>query len=303
MAQESLASSSKDIVVRNVTEEVLGKVKALQHKKELVIPPNYSPENALKEAFLILQNTKNRDKVPVLTSCTKGSISLALLDMVIQGLNPLKKQCYFIAYGKELSLHRSYFGTISALKMVNPEVRNVVGQVIYEGDEFEYEIDLNPASPNLGQKIIKKHVQKFGNINKSNIVGAYAIIIGNGCALGADVMTFSEIKQSWRQSRQSPIMADGKINPDSVHGKFTQDMALKTVLSRACKIPMNTSNDESIMIDSFMRTTDNENAPDEDDGVFVGDSEVVVEEEVPMIEKPEETPEASAADIFANGGL
>jgi recombination protein RecT len=38
----------------------------------------------------------------VLQACTRDSIANALLDMAVQGLNPAKKQGYFIAYGKQL---------------------------------------------------------------------------------------------------------------------------------------------------------------------------------------------------------
>ncbi len=72
----------------------------------------------MKSAWLILQAAVDKDKKPVLEVCSKNSIANALLDMVVQGLNPAKKQCYFIAYGNGLACQRSYFGTMAVTKQV-----------------------------------------------------------------------------------------------------------------------------------------------------------------------------------------
>ncbi|MFH2219090.1 MAG: recombinase RecT, partial [Pseudomonadota bacterium] len=80
--------------------EVVGqRIKALQSEGEIHFPPDYSPQNALRSAWLILQNTQDRNKKPALEVCTKASVYNALFDMVITGLNPEKKQGYFIVYG------------------------------------------------------------------------------------------------------------------------------------------------------------------------------------------------------------
>ena len=96
------------VVEKNIADSVLAKITDFQRDKVLSLPKDYSPENALKSAFLILQETVDRDKKPVLTACTRESIASCLLDMVVQGLSPMKKQCYFIAYGNKLQMSRSY---------------------------------------------------------------------------------------------------------------------------------------------------------------------------------------------------
>ena len=62
-----------------------------QKDGRLNLPANYSVGNAITSAWLILQNTFDKEKRPVLTSCTKESVANALLDMAIMGLNPAKK--------------------------------------------------------------------------------------------------------------------------------------------------------------------------------------------------------------------
>src|SRR3990167_5548127 len=71
-------------------------------KGTLHLPHDYSPENAMKSAWLVLQTVQDKDYKPALQTCTPESICNALMSMVIQGLNPDKKQCYFIVYGKAL---------------------------------------------------------------------------------------------------------------------------------------------------------------------------------------------------------
>ena len=88
---------------KNITDNVLGRVKELEATGNIMLPKNYNPGNALKSAFLILSETVDKDKKPVLQSCSQVSICNALLDMCLQGLSPVKKQCYFIAYGGNLN--------------------------------------------------------------------------------------------------------------------------------------------------------------------------------------------------------
>jgi recombination protein RecT len=61
-------------------------------------------------------------------------------------------------------------------------------------------------------------------------------------------MTEKEIKQAWKQSKMNPVNAEGKIKIDSTHDKFTGEMAKKTVINRACKYIVNTSDDSNLVV-------------------------------------------------------
>lgn len=54
-----------------IVDSTLERINALQSRNELQIPKDYSAPNALKSAWLILQDVKNLNKEPVLTACTK----------------------------------------------------------------------------------------------------------------------------------------------------------------------------------------------------------------------------------------
>ncbi len=244
-----MATVNNALVVKKETVDiVVSRVKDFQSNGELTFPANYIPQNALKSAWLILQETQNMDHKFVLDYCTKDSIANALLSMVVQGLNPDKKQCYFIAYGTKLMMQRSYFGSIAVAKMVDPNIEDIFGESVYEGDEFEY-------SKVRGKNVITKHIQKIENVNKSKIIAAYATILYFSGKEESTVLTFDQIKQSWKQSKMNPVADDGQIKPSSVHGKFTADMCVKTAINKACKMVINSSSDKSI-VSKFAKETD-----------------------------------------------
>ena len=222
---------------KEITTQVLAKIKAFETTGELRIPADYSPENALKGAMLILEELKDRNKQPVLQVCTKTSIAQALLKMVVEGLSPLKRQGYFIPYGDELQWSRSYQGSIALAKRV-ANVKDVPANVIFEGDEFEYGI--NPAT---GYMHVTKHVQSIKNIDISKIVGAYAIVNYNDGRSDLTVMTMDQIRKAWNQGATK--------GGSPAHQNFTDEMAKKTVINRACKTPINSSTDAFLMEDEY----------------------------------------------------
>jgi recombination protein RecT len=236
-SQNQLALVKKDTV-----DVVAAKVREFQEKGELHFPPNYSPENAMKSAWLILQNTFDREKRPALQVCTRDSIANALLDMVVQGLNPAKKQGYFIVYGKQLVFQRSYFGTMAVTKRVTG-AKDIFAQVVYEGDEFEFEII-------RGRKKVTKHKQTLASISGGKIVAAYCTIILDDEREFTEIMTWDEIQQAWKKSKQNPD------KEGSTHQEFPQEMAKKTVINRTCKAYLNSSDDSSLVMRHFNRQDD-----------------------------------------------
>lgn len=227
---------------KNVTDKVLSRIKELEGAGDIKMPANYSYSNALKSAYLILSETVDREKKPVLQSCSQASIINTLLDMTIQGLSPAKKQCYFIAFGGKLQLMKSYLGNIAATKRLKG-VRNVFANVIYEGDEFSYELDLE-----TGLRKITKHEQKFENIDTNKIKGAYAVVVMEDGLNYVEVMNINQIRNSWNQGA-----AKGQ---SGAHKNFGDEMAKKTVINRACKNFVCTSDDSDLLIESMNRTNE-----------------------------------------------
>lgn len=249
---------------KNVTEEVLTRVTELSKKGEMVVPPGYSAANALKSAWLLLQDTVDRNQKQALQVCTKSTIANALLDMTIQGLSPAKKQCYFVVYGNKLQLMRSYMGTVAVTKRLKG-IKDVKAYCIYEGDEFEQTFDLDTATLK-----ITKFNPKFENINLTKIKGAFAVVLGENGPVHTEVMNIDQIKKAWGQGT---AYKNGK---SIAHNNFTDEMAKKSVINRACKMFANTSDDSDILIQAF----NNSDEKHYDDEQLIDNVEAEVHEEI-----------------------
>lgn len=226
---------------KTITDNVLNRINQMQNEGSLEIPANYSPSNALKSAYLKLLETKTRDNKPVLQACTPESISNSLLEMVVQGLNPMKNQGYFIPYGNQLTFTRSYLGTIAITKRL-PGVKDVKGYAVYKDDEFETEFDLL-----TGSLKVKKYTPNVKSRNPKDLIGAFALIIGEEDILHMEYMDMAQIKEAWNM---------GAMKGNSgAHRQFPDQMAIRTVINRACKMYANTSDDSDIFANLLNKTS------------------------------------------------
>lgn len=222
---------------KSMTDKVSERVKELEQQGELQLPADYSASNACRSAFLQLQEVKDKNNRPALEVVSKSSLFNALLNMVTQGLTPAKDQGYFIVYGQKLVFQPSYFGNI-ALAQRMAGVKDVYPQVIYDKDEFDYDITHSRIT-NI------KHEQSFKNKLNGNIVGAYCtIIFDDDRPSWTELMTINDIKKAWSQ---------GNYNPDSkykgAHENFTEEMAKKTIINRALKKYIKSSSDAHLNLE------------------------------------------------------
>ena len=208
----------RELIAKDFTEGLVIKVQE-KEKFGLTFPKDYNYTNEFMSAMLILQDTKDSNKKPVLQSCTRASIENALLEMVTAGLSMQKGQCYPIAYGGKLSCQRSVYGNTCLAR--NYGMKEINAMCIYDGDIFEYHIE-------NAKIVIDTHKQNFTNIDNDKIVGAYAVATMNDGTQYSEVMNMSQIKQAWKQG------FNYKEN-GGTHQKFTDQMAMKTVKNRLLK--------------------------------------------------------------------
>lgn len=264
------AKNQLQVAKEQTIENVQNRIAQLQ-EGGFKLPKNYSPENALQSAWLILQDVKTRDNKPVLEACSKNSIAMSLFKMVQLGLNPAKNQCYFVPYGKDLVCMTSYFGQVLIGKRAG--LLDVKAEVIRDGEDFDYQTETD------GRKILLKHAQSFKTLS-NNILGAYCIITYPDGAQDMDIMTIAEIKQSWQQG------ATKGTSP--AHKNFEAEMAKRTVTNRAIKMFVNSSDDSAILDDydvpntspaqAFVEHQIEEHANSEELELEVEDAEVSEEE-------------------------
>lgn len=200
--------------------------------------------------------------------------------MTLQGLSPAKDQCYFIVYGNELQMQRSYFGTVAAVKRLDG-VKKVRAEVVHEKDDFEI-----GANEDM-ELVVKRFVPKFEN-QDNQIIGAFAMIKTDE---GTDftVMTKKEIDQSWAQTRQKN---------NKVQQNFSQEMAKRTVLNRAAKMFINTSDDSDLLTGAINDTTSNEYDDERRDVTPVEDEKQSTDE---LLEGFQKSQEAKAKGVINNG--
>lgn len=300
MANTAVATTTPmDVAINNKFIDGLASQLEAKKKFGLAFPDNYSVSNALNSAYLMLQDMTVRKKEgaewvdkKVLDVCTKQSIASSLMDMAVQALNPMKKQCYFVAFGNKLTLMRSYQGTMAVAKRVGAS--DIRAEVIYEGDTFRYHIE-------NGYKVIDEHTQDFKNIDNDKIVGAYAIVDCPGFTPYVEIMNINQIKKAWAKGKADLSKAN------DVHNEFADQMAKKTVINRACKNFINSS-DDGYLMETFDRTTRNEEVDVVAEQVAVDVAEnansvafpvVASEQAKPVAEPPKQQASASPEKVQA----
>ncbi|HEN8200624.1 TPA: recombinase RecT [Streptococcus agalactiae] len=225
---------ANELSERQITSGVNKRIEEKQNEN-FIVPPNYSLGNALSNAYYELKNSSSGN---LLSQCTDESVYISLLDMVAQGLSPAKKQCYFIKYGDKVQLRRSYFGTMKVVKELN-EVKDIWAGVIFEGDVFKSEI-VN------GRRRFVSHESDWEN-QDNPIKGAYCIIKDINDEEHLTIMTKKQIDKAWSKAKTKNVQVD-----------FPDQMAMRTVINRAAKSFINTSNDSSYFVEALNRTTENE---------------------------------------------
>lgn len=285
MEEKNQAASQQSISLKkydNISDQVLARIEHFQQEGGLRLPANYSVENHMKSAWLVLQATTDRNGKRALDVCTKGSIANALFDMVLQGLSVSKKQGYFIVYGNSLEFQRSYFGTIALAKRCGGIKGEPVANIIYEGDEFIYMID-----PKTGRKSIVKHEQKIENIDNSKIVGAYAIVTYGDGSTEVTIMSMAQIRKAWEQ---------GATKGNSpAHKNFTDEMAKKTVIGRACKAVINSS-DDAWLYDDKADASETDVVSRQRESAIVSDKQEVTETDYEEVATTNQTEDSKSAE-------
>lgn len=270
---------------KNITEQVLAKIETFKQAGELRLPADYSPENALKAAYLTLQDVKNKDGRPALEVCKSSTVANALLKMVVWGLSPLKKQCDFIVRGDTLCCDPEYTGNI-ALAMRYGGLKHHKGNAIFAGDDFKFEVGVD------GRRKLIHHKQDLASIG-GDVIGAYVTYELEDGTQDMEIMNINQIRNSWLQGAAK--------GGSMAHKNFTDQMAIKTVYNRMTKLLIRASNDAPLMGDNG--SDDNEQKPDvmseaKQEVINKANAEEIAFEDIPeapqAAAEPEPTPQQEA---------
>lgn len=215
---------------------VLNRIATMKKEQKMALPAGYNAANALNMAWLQLTDTSNGQSLVAKT--TPESQAKALLSMAVQGLSPAKNQVYFIPYGRNLTLMRSYFGSLAILKRLD-NVQDVWAEVVRVGDKFE-------IGSEHGRLTVKAYEPTVENLDKP-IAYAFAAIVDNNGITNYTVMTKKQIDTSWSHAKTTKVQKE-----------YPDQMALRTVLNRAAKWFINSSSDNDLLIQAVNDTTADE---------------------------------------------
>ncbi len=210
-----------------ITKSVIARVTNYIELGGLTVPDDYNPVNSVRAGMLAILSTEDKNGSKALDVCEKSSVENAIMEMIQKGLNPLRKQCSFVVFGKTLKMMPEHSGNIVMAQRNG--LKKIIAKVIYKDDDFDYEIDTD-----TGLTKITRHKQSMDNIRKEDIKGAYAIMINDDGTVDAEIMTKAEITEAWKMAQGYPTKA---------HINFPGPMSEKTVINRATKRYIRTDTD------------------------------------------------------------
>ena len=259
--QNSVQKSGKPSTLRDFIKQMEGEIaKAL--------PTVITPERFTRMVLTALSTDKK------LELCTPQSFLGAMMTAAQLGLEPNTPlgQAYLIPYKNkgvlECQFQIGYKGLID-LAYRSGEVEIIQAQVVYENDDFDYELGLDPK---LKHKPAKE--------NRGNPIYYYAIFKTKSGGYGFEVMSIHDIKLHAKKYSQS---YSSEYSPWQ---KNFDEMAKKTVLKRVLKYaPLKSDFVRAIAVDETVKkeiSDDMYTVPavelDETEYIITGE-EIVVEEE------------------------
>lgn len=229
MAEQPTTEEVKEKLV----ESVFNRIKELSGDG-FVVPDGYNVRNELIQAFYILTQPRPGrygdgedadSKKPLMQVCTRESIVQSLFVMVSDGLSAIRKQGYFIPYGKECTWKPSYFGNEAIAKRI-ADVVDVDAFTVHQDDEFGFAVERGKITDIV-------HKAKLENMDKP-IIAAYAYVTFASGKQDIDLMTIAQIKKSWD-------MAQAKGEKNKLQTQFSVEAAKRTISNRALKPIVNTA--------------------------------------------------------------
>lgn len=187
--------------------------------QEIMPIKGYNMTTALSYASLILEGMTGKDKAtPILEICSPKSILKSVYEMVSNGYDPSKNECYFIPMGNEMTCKSSIFGVVKQAIRENV-ILDGSSYVVRKNDIYKS----TQKDGSLYRTVLRHDYDSFSD--RGEIIGAYALLSLPNGEIHLEEMSFPDIQVSWSQSKTG----------GAIHRKFPEEMARKTVMRRALK--------------------------------------------------------------------
>lgn len=174
---------------------------------------------------------------PKLLECSIPSLMGSVMQAAQLGLEPgLIGHCYIIPYGKEATFIIGYKGMIDLARR-SGQIQNIYAHAVYENDEFDYELGLEP-------KLMHK---PYLDGDRGEFVGAYAVAHFKDGGYQFEFMPKSEIEKR----RQRSATAKSSHSPWKTD---YEEMAKKTVIRHMWKyLPISVEIQQQAVQDEVIR--------------------------------------------------
>lgn len=213
-------------------------INAMSGEIAKALPQVMTPERFTRIALSAVSNT------PKLGNCTPQSFLGAMMNAAQLGLEPNTPlgQAYLIPFENrkkgvtECQFQIGYKGLID-LAYRSGEVKMIDAQVVYENDEFEYELGIDP---------ILKH--KPARTNRGNPIYFYATFKLTNGGQGFQVMSIEDVREHAKKYSKTYNNGPWQTN--------FEEMAKKTVLKKLLKYaPLKTEFVKQVTSDETIKTS------------------------------------------------
>ena len=253
MANTAIQTAVKQKSEIEVKKKDLNKlVEAMAPAIKKALPSVITPERFTRMVLSAISSN------PKLAACDGKSFLGAMMQAAQLGLEPNTPlgQAYIIPYGNQAQFQIGYKGLID-LAYRSGEVTIVDAQIVYEHDEFEYELGLDP-------KLKHKPALK----DRGNPILYYAMFRTKEGGFGFQVMSIDDIRKHAQKFSKSFSSGPWQSNFD--------EMAKKTVLKKALKYaPLKSDFAKAVAADETIKTAIEEDMADLPSEVVFTDAEYV----------------------------
>lgn len=235
MAKQAIQKAQKPGTMKGLkADDVSSIFKAYRAQISQALPKHLTADRVIQMATTLISRS------PELAECSTESLVGATMQSSILGFQPVAAlgQCYFVPFhnkktGKrEVQFIIGYKGMIELARR-SGEIQTIYAQVVYENDEFTYELGLEP-------KLV--HVPDTGERGKMTHVYAVAKFTGGGFAF--EVMSKSDVDKIKNKSQA------GNSSYSPWNSGFYDEMARKTVVRRLFKyLPVSVEYQKDVLTD------------------------------------------------------
>lgn len=205
-ALESKANGSKEKPQKTLQQTI----QAMMPQIALALPSVITPERFTRMALTAISSNAK------LKQCTEQSFLGAMMNAAQLGLEPNTPlgQAYLIPYGNQCQFQIGYKGLID-LAHRSGEFTNIYAEVVYENDEFDYELGLEP-----------RLIHKPTLIDRGKPIYYYAVYKLKNGGFGFKIMSKEDVedfRKKYSKAKNSPWFTN------------FDEMAKKTVLKQVLK--------------------------------------------------------------------